>query len=68
MRRGAELELGNQSLKSIPAYSEDAEVSLYTKSASQRTLADSALRQISEWEVSHLAKTRDTMEAQDDES
>lgn len=67
MRRAAELELGNQSLKSISGHTEDAEVALYTASASQRTLADSALKQISDWEVSHLSKTRDTTEAQDDE-
>ncbi|MEN2786565.1 tyrosine-type recombinase/integrase [Sphingomonas qilianensis] len=67
MRRAAELELGNQSLKSISGHTEDAEVALYTASASQRRLADSALKQISEWEVSHLSQARDTSQAQDDE-
>ena len=67
MRRGAELELGNQSLKSMSGHTEDSEVALYTASASQRRLADSALTQISEWEVSHLSETRDISWAQDDE-
>jgi integrase len=59
MRRAAELEMGNQSLKSLSGHSKDDEVSLYTAAASQQRMADSALNQISEWEVSHLAKIGD---------
>ena len=67
MRRAAELELGNQSLKSISGHTEDAEVTPYTASASQRTLADSALKQISDWEVSQRSKTRDAKGSQDND-
>lgn len=54
MRRMADLNLANQTMKSISFHSGDEEVALYTRDANQKRLADEAITALSQWEVPHL--------------
>lgn len=60
MRRMAELEMPNKSMKSVSGHSMDDEVARYTEAANQERLADSAIRQLVEWEMSNLEPRLDT--------
>jgi len=53
MRRMADLNLGNQTMKAISFHSGDDEVALYTRDANQKRLADDAISALSAWELSH---------------
>lgn len=56
MRRMAELGMGNSGIKSISLHTNDAEVSHYVAAANQSSMAENAIGQLSEWEVSHRQK------------
>jgi integrase len=51
MRRMAELQMPNKTMKSVSGHSKDEEVSRYTEAANQERLADSALTRLAKWEV-----------------
>lgn len=51
MRRMAELEMPNKTMKSVSLHSKDDQVALYTAAANQAKLADSAIGQLAEWET-----------------
>ena len=53
LRRMADLNLGNQTMKAISFHSGDDEVALYTRDANQKRLADDAISALSAWELSH---------------
>lgn len=53
MRRMAELEMPNKTMKSVSGHSKDDEVARYTAAANQARLAESAIRQLVEWEKSN---------------
>lgn len=53
MRRMAELEMPNKTMKSVSGHSKDDEVARYTAAANQEWLADSAIKQLSDWEISN---------------
>lgn len=50
MRRMAELDMANRTLKSVSGHSGDDEVSLYTEAANQARLADEAIALVAKWE------------------
>lgn len=56
MRRMAELDMGNQMMKSMSGHTKDDEVALYTASANQMRMADNAISRLSKWEKQMLAK------------
>ncbi len=56
MRRMAELGMGNSGIKSISLHTNDAEVSHYVAAANQSSMAETAIGQLSDWEVSHRTK------------
>jgi len=56
MRRLAELDIGNQTMKSMSGHTKDDEVALYTAAANQKRMADSAIARLSKWEKQMLAK------------
>jgi integrase len=60
MRRMAELEMPNKSMKSVSGHSKDDEVARYTEAADQERLAEQAIRRLAEWEVSNLRERLDT--------
>jgi integrase len=60
MRRMAELEMGNQTMKAVSGHTKDDEVARYTAAANQMKLADSAIAQVSKWEMSNLDTRLDT--------
>jgi hypothetical protein len=60
MRRMAELEMPNKTMKSVSGHSKDDEVARYTESANQERLAESAIRQLVEWEKSNPVPRLDT--------
>jgi hypothetical protein len=60
----AELEMPNKTMKSVSGHSKDDEVARYTESANQERLADSAIKQLSDWEMSNLDPRLDTNPAQ----
>jgi hypothetical protein len=51
MRRGAELKMGNQQIKSLSGQTKDDEIARYTAAASQSRLNDAAIDELSEWEI-----------------
>jgi integrase len=59
MRRMAELDMGNQTLKSVSGHSRDEQVAHYTRGADQKRMADHAIGSLSAWEVSNLSKKLD---------
>lgn len=50
MRRMAELDMGNSSLKAVSGHTKDNEVALYTAAADQRQLAENAVTALEDWE------------------
>lgn len=50
MRRMAELEMSQQSLKAVSGHSKDEEVARYVESANQSRLADAAITRVEAWE------------------
>lgn len=63
MRRMAELEMSNSSMKSVSGHSKDEEVSRYVESANQERLATAAITRVSEWERSNPDPTLDVRTA-----
>lgn len=55
MRRMAELQLGNQTMKSVSGHVKDDEVALYTAQADQKRMATAAIKRLSNWEKRFLA-------------
>jgi hypothetical protein len=53
MRRMAELEMPNKTMKSVSGHSKDDEVARYTEAANQERLADGAIKRLVEWELSN---------------
>ena len=51
MRRMAELEMPNKTMKSVSGHSKDDEVARYTQAADQARLADHAIRRLAAWEA-----------------
>jgi len=60
MRRMAELEMPNKSMKSVSGHSKDDEVARYTATANQAKLADAAIKRLVEWEMSNPVPGLDT--------
>jgi len=54
LRRMAELEMANKTMKSVSGQTRDDTLAGYTATANQRTLADSAIDTLSKWEKSNL--------------
>lgn len=50
MRRMAELDMSNQTMKALSGHTKDDEVALYTAAASQIRMADDAIARLSAWE------------------
>lgn len=60
MRRMAELEMPNKSMKSVSGHSKDEEVARYTEAADQERLAEQAIGRLAAWEMSNLVSGLDT--------
>lgn len=60
MRRMAEQQMTNASMKAVSGHSKDEEVARYIESANQERLAESAITQISAWEMSNLEPRLDS--------
>lgn len=65
LRRMAELEETNASMKSVSGHSKDDEVSRYIESANQKKLADAAIKRLVEWEMSNPTPWLDTDPSQE---
>lgn len=63
MRRMAELEMPNKTMKAVSGHSKDEEVARYIESANQERLAESAIQQLVEWELSNPILRLDTKSA-----
>jgi len=63
MRRMAELEMPNKTMKSVSGHSKDDEVARYTEAANQERLADGAIKRLVEWEMSNPVPRLDANEA-----
>ena len=63
MRRMAELEMPNRTMKSVSGHSKDDEVARYTEAANQARLAEDAIRRLVEWEKSNPDPTLDAKKA-----
>jgi integrase len=59
MRRMADLNMANRTLKSVSGHTRDEEVSLYTEGANQARLADEAIALVSKWESNPRSLTND---------
>ena len=66
MRRMAELNMGNQTMKAMSGHSRDDEVARYTAEANQESMAHTAVQELSRWEVSNLRSGLDTNSKQGD--
>ncbi|MBH0114205.1 tyrosine-type recombinase/integrase [Novosphingobium sp. YJ-S2-02] len=64
MRRMAELEMPNKTMKSVSGHSKDDEVARYTAAANQERLAEGAISRLAEWEMSNLDPRLDTNSAE----
>lgn len=64
MRRMAEQQMPNATMKAVSGHSKDDEVARYTQAANQERLADGAIKQLSAWETSNLDPELDTKSAQ----
>lgn len=58
MRRMADLEMPNKTMKSVSLHSKDDQVALYTAAANQAKLADSAIGQLAAWETKPVEDRR----------
>lgn len=54
LRRMAELQMANKTMKSVSGQTSDDTLAGYTATANHRTLADSAIDTLSKWEMSNL--------------
>lgn len=61
LRRMAELEMPNKTMKSVSGHVRDDEIELYTRAANQERLARQAIEQLSEWENSPAEQREDMM-------
>ena len=61
MRRMADLQLPNKSMKSVSGHSKDEEVARYTEAADQERLARSAIQSVSDWEANPPPESEDAM-------
>ncbi len=61
LRRMAELEMPNKTMKSVSGHVRDDEIELYTRAANQARLARQAIEQLSEWENSPPEEREDMM-------
>lgn len=50
MRRMAELDMGNQTMKALSGHTQDDEVARYTADANQQRMADHAIRELARWD------------------
>lgn len=64
MRRMAELEMPNKTMKSVSGHSKDDEVARYTEAANQERLAEGAIKRLAEWEMSNPDPRLDAKSAQ----
>lgn len=64
MRRMAEQQMPNATMKAVSGHSKDDEVARYTQAANQERLAEGAILKLSEWEMSNLDPKLDTKAAQ----
>lgn len=62
MRRMAELEMPNKTMKSVSGHSKDEEVARYTEAANQEQLAAGAIKRLVDWEMSNPAPRLDVNE------
>lgn len=63
MRRMAELDMGNQTMKAMSGHTNDDEVARYTREANQKRMADTAVSALARWEMSNLGSGLDTKSA-----
>lgn len=63
MRRMAEIETPNASMKSVSGHSKDDEVARYIEAANQERLAKGAIDKLVQWEVSNLGERLDIKSA-----
>lgn len=63
MRRMAEQEMPNKTMKSVSGHTKDDEVARYTEAANQERLAEGALKRLAEWEMSNRSPELDTNSA-----
>ncbi len=63
MRRMAELETPNASMKAVSGHSKDDEVARYVAAANQARLAEAAIDKLVQWEMSNLGSGLDTKAA-----
>jgi integrase len=61
LRRMAELQMPNKSMKSLSGHSKDEEITRYTEAANQARLAQQAVEQLSTWEASPREELEDSM-------
>jgi integrase len=61
LRRMAELEMPNKSMKSVSGHVKDEEISRYTEAANQKRLARQAIEMLSSWETSPAEEREDPM-------
>ena len=58
MRRMAELDMGNQTMKAVSGHSKDNEVAHYTAAANQQRMADAAILALARWERAEEAHSK----------
>lgn len=63
MRRMAEQEMPNKTMKSVSGHTKDEEVARYTEAANQERLAEGALTRLASWEMSNRNPELDTNSA-----
>jgi len=61
LRRMAELEMSNKSMKSVSGHKKDDEIELYTRAADQERLAREAIGKLSDWEAAPPEEREDTL-------
>lgn len=59
LRRMANLQMPNKSMKSVSGHTKDDEIELYTMAANQERLAQAAIEQLSEWEAAPTPEQED---------
>ncbi|MFY7837848.1 MAG: tyrosine-type recombinase/integrase [Novosphingobium sp.] len=61
LRRMAELEMANKTMKSLSGQTSDKTLEIYTRDANQRKLANKAIHALSQWEASQSEDDRDRL-------
>ena len=64
MRRMAELDMGNQTMKALSGHTKDDEVARYTREANQKRMVDAAIAALARWEMSNLGSGLDANSAE----